>query len=211
MTSIFLSLILLFSTAIAPVNTTTVNEKWDKETLKQANTAADADYLNEEEKNIIFYSNLARMNGPLFAETYLNDFLKKNNTKQTRYVTSLIKDLKNTSGLEPMLPQKDLSDIAKGHAVVSGKKGTMGHQNFENRVKPVFKKYIGIGENCHYGYTDGLSIVMDLLIDEGIANLGHRKNILKPDFTNVGVSIQPHKTYRVNSVMIFGGKIQKEI
>ena len=49
-----------------------------------------------------------------------------------------------------------------------------------------------------------LSIVITLLIDDGIKGLGHRKNILNESYNSVGVAIRPHKSYRVNCVIDFG-------
>jgi uncharacterized protein YkwD len=46
--------------------------------------------------------------------------------------------------------------------------------------------------------------VLQLLIDEGIEDLGHRNNILNPRFNSIGVSIKPHKSYDYNCVMSFG-------
>ena len=36
-------------------------------------------------------------------------------------------------------------------------------------------KYKSVGECCQYGFKDPLAIVIDLLIDEGIADTAHRK------------------------------------
>jgi len=65
-----------------------------------------------------------------------------------------------------------------------------------------------IAENCDYGSTEPLEIVMSLLIDDGIASLGHRKNILHPGLNYVGIAIEKHKTYGVNCVMDFSGSEQ---
>jgi hypothetical protein len=43
---------------------------WTGEELAMANTAKDVDYLSDEEKKIIFYMNLARMDGTRFFNTY---------------------------------------------------------------------------------------------------------------------------------------------
>jgi hypothetical protein len=197
----------IYSFVSEPHSKEIINTTWDKETLEKANTTANAEYLTQAEKDIIFYTNLARLNGPLFAETYVQKFMDQKKLKPSKYDKSLKSDLKKSKPMAPIHPQKDLSEIAQGHAFSSGKKGLVGHHNFNNRIKPVMTKYKSLGENCQYGYDDGLSIVMDLLIDEGIEDLGHRKNILNPAFENVGVSIQPHKKYAVNSVMIYGGAI----
>jgi uncharacterized protein YkwD len=185
--------------------------QWNKEILEKANTAADAPYLNQEEKDIILYTNLVRMDGAFFAEMYLQEFLDKNKLKNSKFVISLKKELKKSPKMAPLQPKQDLSDVAKGHALTSGKNGSVGHQNFQNRIKPVVSRYKSVGENCQYGYPDGLSIVLDLLIDEGVESLGHRKSILNSSFENIGVSIEAHKKYRVNSVMIYGGEAIKSV
>jgi uncharacterized protein YkwD len=67
-------------------------------------------------------------------------------------------------------------------------------------------KYSYVGENCYYGMEDPVVIVIKLLIDEGVKDLGHRHNMLEPSFNSVGVSIKPHKQYGYNCVMDFGAK-----
>ena len=64
--------------------------------------------------------------------------------------------------------------------------------------------YYHVGENCSYGYDQAIDIVLTLMIDEGIKDVGHRKNILSEDFNSVGVAIRPHKNYRINCVIDFG-------
>jgi uncharacterized protein YkwD len=66
------------------------------------------------------------------------------------------------------------------------------------------KKYTEVGENIYYGPYTPLEIVIQLLIDDGIEDLGHRKNLLSPKFNSIGVAIKPHKTYEYNCVMGFG-------
>jgi uncharacterized protein YkwD len=64
--------------------------------------------------------------------------------------------------------------------------------------------YYHVGENCSYGYDQAIDIVISLLIDEGVPDMGHRKNTLNDQFNSVGVAIRPHKEYRVNCVIDFG-------
>ncbi len=177
-------------------------QDWDQAVISKANTAAEADYLTETEKRVILLTNLARTNGPLFAQTFLSEWME--DKKQTRYSRSLERELKKISNLPLLVPQKDLYDIAFGHAKKSGKRGTTGHQDFDKRFRPVMGTYSMVGENCAYGYNRARDIVIGLLIDEGIPDLGHRKNMLNPEFNSVGVAIQPHKTYQYNCVMDFG-------
>ncbi|MCZ6692800.1 MAG: CAP domain-containing protein, partial [Bacteroidetes bacterium] len=69
---------------------------------------------------------------------------------------------------------------------------------------------VTIGENCAYGLYSPLDIVMGLLIDEGVSDLGHRKNILNPDYKVIGVAIRPHKSYGTNCVQDFAGGVKGE-
>ncbi|MDQ3192064.1 MAG: CAP domain-containing protein [Bacteroidota bacterium] len=183
---------------------------WDEQTLEQANTAKNLNYLTLQEKEIIFYSNLARINGALFVETFLEDFLKRNNIKNNKWIISLKKDLKASPSLIALMPTKDLHEAALSHAKKSGNTGQAGHQNFNSRTKILLKKYIGIGENCDYGNANGLFIVMSLLIDENVESLGHRKNILNPEYIYTGASIQKHKRHGFNGVILYGKETYQE-
>lgn len=180
------------------------NWRWDEETVRQARTAEGADFLKEDEKQVILYANLARANGRLFASTFLDEYIRIKKLKPSSYTRSLYDELKQVRDLPMLLPERDLYLVAKDHASWSGKKGYEGHRRFKQRYTPLMKKYTEVGENIYYGPFTPLEIVIQLLIDEGIEDLGHRKNLLSPKFNSVGVAIKPHKTYEYNCVMGFG-------
>ena len=50
------------------------------------------------------------------------------------------------------------------------------------------------------GEMEPLEIVLSLLIDEGVPSLGHRK-ILLGNYSQIGLSIKPHKKYETNTVI----------
>lgn len=181
-------------------------EKWDAETIARANTAADLDYLTEEEKHVILFTNLARIDGPRFTTTFLNTYME--NIKPSRYSRSLVRDFRKVKDLQVLHPERDLYEVALGHAMESGKSGHTGHRNFDKRFKPLLGKYNLVAENCAYGYDKAIDIVIQLLIDENVSNLGHRKNILNPEYNATGVSIQPHKKYNHNCVIGYGRKVK---
>jgi uncharacterized protein YkwD len=68
------------------------------------------------------------------------------------------------------------------------------------------KSYTSVGENCDYGNANALIIFMSLLIDEGVSDLGHRENILRAEYKFIGVSIEPHKKYRISCVIDYAGE-----
>jgi uncharacterized protein YkwD len=180
-------------------------DAWDPEVVRQLYTSKDEPYLNEEEKKVVLFMNLARQNGPLFARTFLDAYVEENQVERTSYLRSLYRDLGKTSGLVPLQVKEDLTAVAQGHAQRSGETGHVGHRDMKKRFSHLRgNPYVAWGENCSYGYYEAIRIVLTLLIDEGVEGVGHRKNILNPDFNSVGVAIRPHKKYGVNTVMDFG-------
>lgn len=192
---------------IAIIHALYAQPEWDSTIIEKANTARDNRNLKDDEKQVIFYTNLARANGELFATTYLKKYMDSTGMEPTSFTRSLERDLRNIRDLPMLSPEPDLYDVARKHAIESGKSGRRGHQGFKRRFKDLLSKYYAYGENCYYGPDDPLAIVIKLLIDEGIPDLGHRFNMLDPKYNSIGVSIMPHKTYGYNCVMEFGSKI----
>lgn len=182
---------------------------WDKSVLKQANTAASVTYLSAEEKKLIFYTNLCRLQPKLFCQTVLADYLKNNPDMSVDQATlaKLKSQLINETPCGTLAPDKQLCTIAHNFAQKMGQEGERGHADFQNRINPVLNRYNRVGENCDYGNTQAIDAFMHLLIDKSDpVNLMHRKNLLDPKFTAVGISGQPHTKYKWNYVMDFGGQ-----
>ncbi len=173
---------------------------------KQANTAKNATYLSEDEKKVILYMNIARLDGKWF----IKHILDKYDDNRSYYSKSLRRDLMKTSGLQAFKPSENLSKSAKYHAKDMGKTGRTGHNSSDGTDTFVRIKRFASGnymsENCAYGYSEPIRIVIQLLIDEGISSLGHRKTILSKNYNYVGVSIEPHKSYRYNCVQDFSDR-----
>jgi len=165
--------------------------------------------MTENEKDVLFLINLARINGKKFSDTFLEDWLKNNNyyNKKSEYIKSLYKDLANLDPLNPLNPDSSLYKAAVYHAKDMGKKGTIGHNSSDGTsFSQRLRKYVNtgfMGENCYYGLNKPIDIVIILLIDEGIKDVGHRKNILNNNYNKIGISIQPHKKYGYNCVQDF--------
>lgn len=185
---------------------------WPDTVLHKANAALDVDYLSEQEKEVVFFINLVRINPPLFAETYLKDYLKANDIKKDKAIKELIAELESTSKMGILLPNRALTDFARQHAKDMGDSGRTGHSSstgatFRERIEPLTPAFSAINENCNYGNEKGLDIVIDLLIDRNVPNAGHRKNILDSELTLIGTAIEPHKRWRFNCVQSFGVKL----
>ena len=67
------------------------DSQWDEAMFNKCNTANEIGYLSLEEKSVIFYLNLVRVNPKLFAQTYLKNYLDTAPINQTEYLKSLQK------------------------------------------------------------------------------------------------------------------------
>jgi len=179
--------------------------------LKSFNTlilfCAIATYCYSQTEEVLKIMNEVRTDPQVFLQTRLLPFVKENDLESNSYAKSLIEELKVAKPKNPLQTSSELEKLARGHALDMGEKGKVGHNSsngttFENRVRKKIKTGM-IAENCDYGNSEPLEIVMSLLIDDGITSLGHRKNILHPSLNYVGIAIEKHKTYGMNCVMDF--------
>ncbi len=180
---------------------------WNGNDLRTANSAKNLKNLSFQEKKVIFYINLARMDGALFAKTYLKDYMEDVRVPKNKYYRSLIATLKDQKSLPPLIPKEDLNSEAIKHAKEMGKTGKRGHRSsdaksFTERMEKFKPKYTKIKESNQYGYPDAISIVIDLLIDDQHESLRHRKMLLHKDLKFIGVGIRNHKKFRINTSVL---------
>ena len=147
------------------------------------------------EKEVIYVLNLARMNPVLFTNTVI----KKYPARQTNYYTTLLDTMLKLKPVKLLYPDSLCFSGAQCHAVNSGKEGYVGH---DRSTKDCSEKWYYNGECCDYGHNKPLDVIMALLIDEGVPSLGHRR-ICLGDYKNIGVSVQPHTSYRYTAVLDF--------
>jgi len=82
-----------------------------------------------------------------------------------------------------------------------GPRGGMGHVGLDGsqpwtRMQRHATGLTGFGEANAYGPTDARSVVIGLLVDDGVASRGHRQNLLNPVFKYAGVGCGRHATYK---------------
>jgi Cysteine-rich secretory protein family len=181
--------------------------KWDKSTLLKARVTSFNLLSTKQEKDVIFYCNLARLDSRSFIDFILLPYLKaENDTDLTDpYLSSLIADLNRLPRLKPLRNSQLLTRMAKDYAISSGKAGIVGHNNFEQRFASLISSGKMVAENLAYNQTTPLNVVIDLLIDDGIPDFGHRNNILSPSLNRVGIATGNHRDYQNLWVMEFSG------
>ena len=123
-------------------------------------------------------------------------------------VKEVIEVLNETKSLQAMVPNKILEKASVDHTMDTFKNDLMGHIGSDgSKIEDRISRY-GIwrgncGENIDYGNREARAIIMHLLIDDGVPDRGHRKNLLAPPFVMVGASLGPHPRYGVCCVMDF--------
>lgn len=180
---------------------------YSSQMISNANTAAGSVFLSDEEKKTVLLINLARMDGPAFIQRILNPYVEQYKLERTEYHSSLVRDLKALPALLPLQVQEELCSSARFHASDMGQTGKIGHHSSDGTLcfDRIRRFYSGgaMAENCSYGFGDAAGIVIQLLIDDGIPGLGHRKNMLAAKYRRIGVGMATHSVYRFNCVMDF--------
>lgn len=195
----------IFAQKITPFDT------WRANDLNIANSAKELKELSFEEKKVIFYINLARINGALFVSTYLSDYMDDMKVPKNKFYKSLVKTLKEQPQLNKLVPNKELIDECIRHAKDMGRLGKKGHrsgnaESFGERMNSFNNKFDRVKESNQYGFADALSIVVDLLIDDEQESLRHRKMLLDPSAEFIGVGIRAHKKYMINTSILVGSE-----
>jgi uncharacterized protein YkwD len=173
------------------------SEEWNDPKYEVCNTAKNANYMTSKEKEVIYILNLARMNPQLFCSTVVEADGKEIESDD---YTSLVNEMKKMQPLNILEPDMKTFQSAQCHAITSGKLGFVGHTRQTNNCKKMAHFY---GECCSYGETIPVDIILQLLIDDGVPGVGHRKICFTDFYTGIGVSIQPHKRYGSSAVLDF--------
>ncbi len=190
-----------------------VTHLFTDEEMKYANTAADADYMTEAEKKMILLCNLARLDGTRFAEEYLKPYLKGESSKN---IQSLYEDLGNTRDKPMFLPLKELHQAAKLHMDEMIESQTLGHDSPNGdspstRIRRLLPNVYATSENLGARTSSqdlALDFTIQLLIDNGVETLGHRKALLGQEeivYDRIGVALGegPVSGYRYVCVQDF--------
>lgn len=166
--------------------------------------------LTDEEKRFFYWSNFLRKYPKRFNQEIIDAFLKEFPEAKGKEAESLRKELLSLSALSKYKFSDLLADLSLEHANdLSENSSQISHNDSKGRSFAQRMKLGGVtkcaAENIYTGKNDGLLALIMLLLDIGLESAGHRKNILNPSFTNMGLSIRPHQTGQsIILVQIFG-------
>lgn len=177
-------------------------------------TAADSEFLDDLEKDVILHLNMARTDPARYAYDFIEPRMEYFSGVMYRELEEMslitregaeaveecVSDMEDTEIMKPLLPSEGISLAALDHAQDLSLTGDTGHigsdrSEFSTRIERYGQWLISIGEVISYGPATGREIVVGLLIDDGVPDRGHRTSILNPDFSLVGIAIEEHPAY----------------
>lgn len=172
---------------------------WSSELIEEINQIT---FMSDEEKTILYYLNKLRVNPPLFAKLYLSHRVWKSQSDEECY-----NYLFNITPIAPLKASIDLYKSASLHAQDMALSNMTGHissngLNLKERLEDLKIDINKIGENCSYGISNPLAIVLELLVDETDSK-GHRRNLLDAQFTLIGIALQKHPYWAISCVQDF--------
>ena len=126
-------------------------------------------------------------------------------------VNECIEEMCSMQPLAPLTQRAPgLSAAANGHAVDLGTNGSTGHTGSDastlaQRVARHGVWQGSLAENISYGHCEASAIVAELLIDDGVASRGHRRNLLADPFRVCGIALAPHSAWSWVCCIDFAG------
>ncbi|MBV9656851.1 MAG: CAP domain-containing protein [Verrucomicrobia bacterium] len=119
-----------------------------------------------------------------------------------------IRALRDTRPMEPLSSCHGLALAAHDHARDQSERGGYGHHGSDGsspfmRMNRHGRWVAHAGEAIDYGNVTARRIVMNLIIDDGVRDRGHRLNILDSGFAVAGVGCATHPQYHRLCVIDF--------
>lgn len=107
-----------------------------------------------------------------------------------------------------------LTQAADDHLADQASTGTTGHTGRDGSTPSVRMGRHGrwlacCGENVAYGFSTPQEVVLQLIVDDGVRDRGHRKNMFSDRFTRVGIALGSHPKWRTVCVMDFAGGFEE--
>jgi uncharacterized protein YkwD len=163
---------------------------------------------NDLSDQVLAEINLARTAPQQYAQIVASQSV--GGTEGNKAVAEAIHFLEKARPLAALTSSPGMSNGALTHVMDAGSTGAFGHRG-SNGSQPWdrmnhFGRWIGkAGENIDYGVHDARAIVVRLIVDDGVRDRGHRKNIFNRDFHVAGAASGYHAKYGAMCVIDFAG------
>lgn len=148
--------------------------------------------LTKEEKGFVYWVNVFRSNPKWFYEQPVTSFLKQFPQANTTEAKSLKEELMRANPIPVFVLDEKLLEPAKAHAMDLSVMGALSHTSSSGKDFAERMKTVGFlscaAENLFSGNQDPLEALILLLLDHGVPNLGHRRNLMNPSLQRMGIS-----------------------
>ena len=181
------------------------------------------------ERDIIEEMNLARTEPQKYA-AFVEEFKKyydgnrlnipgRKKTLVTNEGTSAVDEaitfLRSAQPLPAFLVSKGMCSAAADHAKDLAGKGITGHRGSDGsmpngRVDRYGEWDAAIGETVVYEVSTARLIIISLIIDDGVANRGHRRNIFDPNYHVTGISVSEPLSFGSKCVIDYVGGFKEK-
>lgn len=156
--------------------------------------------LSSSEKEFYYWVNYSRQNPGDFYEKVINPFIETYPQLKGGNLNTLEADLKNQAPLPMFSLNTALMGMAAYHAGnITSSDAKPSHispngETFDERFKKYGLNNCG-GENISYGSGEAnpLFMLVLLYLDINVADLGHRKALVNPQYVYTGISIKKYK------------------
>ncbi|GLH66321.1 CAP domain-containing protein [Geothrix edaphica] len=114
--------------------------------------------------------------------------------------------LESARPVGPLRFNEGLARAARLHALDIGPRGSLEHvgsdgSRLSDRLNRRGRWEGLIAENISTGEEEARQVVLQLLIDDGVASRGHRRNLFNPGLHQAGAGAAPHRDYRIVMVI----------
>jgi uncharacterized protein YkwD len=126
----------------------------------------------------------------------------------TRAVDEAIRYLMRQRPVPALEPSRGLAGAAADLVEDESSTGDTGHYgrtsgSMSRRIERYGQWQGEIGEVIGYGYRDPRMVVIQLIVDDGVSNRGHRRNIFNPVFRRAGAACGGHPEFGTMCVVDF--------
>jgi hypothetical protein len=160
--------------------------------------------LTASEREFLYWVNYSRANLRRFFDSVVVPIVDLYPQLKGDNFESLRKDLENSPAVKLLALNVDLEKMAKEHALDIVRNGSKPSHNstngdsFSDRFKQKGLKNCG-AENLSFGAGDPAFLLVLLYLDINVPDLGHRKTLLNPNYTDTGIGAA---TYKDGSIFI---------
>ncbi|HEX9081617.1 MAG TPA: CAP domain-containing protein [Holophagaceae bacterium] len=111
-----------------------------------------------------------------------------------------IRFLESVRPVGPLRFNEGLARAARGHARYLGQYGLLSHRSADGsgpagRLDRMGRWQSLVAENISTGEDDPRMVVIQLLVDDGVPERGHRRNLFNPELHQAGAGQAPHLEY----------------